>query len=1396
MPRRDREGRPRLVSVNFFPAFVPAVSGGELRYLNLYRALSEYCDVELLTSTDFGARYEEVWHTAALRERRFPKDDGWRRAFQALESSGVTGDLSGLAFALATSEPNCPLRRAALRSAQSATALIHEFPYSEVIFRDSPPRREIYNSHNFELGLLSSNLSGDGSGRCFQKLFHLERNLAARAELVFATSEADGERFRLLYDVSPERLRYCPNGYSEAELAPVEAARRKLAREPAARPQLLFLASRHQPNIEAAEFLIELAAELRECEVSIAGGVSEAFSGRDLPPNLRLTGPLGSSEKEAALTSADLFLNPVVRGSGTSLKSVEALAGFLPMVATPEAIRGLGVVPGRHAIVSPRRRFAEAVRSLLADRDQRARIADAGLALARERYTWPKIARQFLDDLQAHERAPGRKQPRQTAPRRPLVLALNDYPIDAPFGGSVRIKEVLRALETDVVLFSFGPAHEITLLAPGFLQVTVEKSPRHQSFERKIDAGQEISANDVAASLFVCGHAVLADLVAHLASRSTVATVEHCYMGPVVEWLRRARPDLPIVYDAHNVEAAIKRELLAGHPRRTALLGYVDEVERRLVAAADLVVTCTEEDAAYFRKLGAAAMVVGNGCAPAPPTSPTGGRVAVGFLGSAHPPNVEAAAYIIERLAPTFPEAAFEFVGGVCDAIASDDLPANVSFLGVADEAAKSRILGSWNVALNPVLTGGGSSLKLPDYLAHGVATISTPQGARGIAVEQEGMGRVVERDEFPSALWHLLADDGLRSEYARKAGAYALEHLGWDRQTAPLRRWLEGLGSGANRGRGQGGRSLLVVTYRYTEPPLGGAEEYLIEVLRWLRPQFTTVELAAVDTVGPLTNRHHFGCGFTAGAGAARVLGELFDAVRLFAPDPAVDDAALLATCRQLERAQLRGEFDLYGSFAGALRKRGEPMPFGGFYWPEESDGKVQRWTAGEFSFLLPRSTRLFCLDGWTPQRKQLVVSALDGDGEGRGETTELYRQYVEDSFSLKLALPENVGLGAIHFAVDEHLEPSDHRPLGVLLDWAAAFVQSPEDARPGRNRPPVAVPVSEIAVDLGIEMDRLLPAEHFAAWVERLSALARARPEDEERAFASVRGPHSQALTAWLAENGGRYDVALVQGIPFDTVPSAVEALGGLARRPRIVVLPHFHGEDRFYYWRRYLDSFAAADKVLLFSRDLAGRLGDPSKNAVVPGGGIKIEEEASPELVARFRELHDPETPFFLVLGRKTASKGYDRVIRALRGLREKGWELDLVVIGPDDDGVEIEEGGVDYLGFQPREVVLGALSACLGLVTMSRSESFGIVICEAWKFKKPVIANRACAAFRELVGDGEAALLVDTDEELATAMEKFALDPELCARLGEAGFERAVSAFAWQQVAGLVGEVLIG
>jgi glycosyltransferase involved in cell wall biosynthesis len=122
----------------------------------------------------------------------------------------------------------------------------------------------------------------------------------------------------------------------------------------------------------------------------------------------------------------------------------------------------------------------------------------------------------------------------------------------------------------------------------------------------------------------------------------------------------------------------------------------------------------------------------------------------------------------------------------------------------------------------------------------------------------------------------------------------------------------------------------------------------------------------------------------------------------------------------------------------------------------------------------------------------------------------------------------------------------------------------------------------------------------------------------------------------------------------------------------------------------------------------------------------------------------------------------------------------------MIGPDEDGRRIDASYVSYLGPQPRAVVLGALHECIALANMSQSESFGIVILEAWMAGKPVAVNRNCLAFQELVVSGRDGWLCQSAADLAEAFSAVLDSPARGIQMGEAG-RRKASEYSWDRVA---------
>jgi glycosyltransferase involved in cell wall biosynthesis len=156
-------------------------------------------------------------------------------------------------------------------------------------------------------------------------------------------------------------------------------------------------------NIDGIRFLMDevwpiVGAARPDARMAVVGRnppatlVAEA-SKRGLP--WRFTGFVDDMRPE--VLAGDISVIPLRVGSGTRLKTFEAMALGRPVVSTTLGVEGLDVVPGRHCLVadSPEDLAGEIIR-LLADAELRTRIAGAARELLEEqRFSWAAIGRQF-----------------------------------------------------------------------------------------------------------------------------------------------------------------------------------------------------------------------------------------------------------------------------------------------------------------------------------------------------------------------------------------------------------------------------------------------------------------------------------------------------------------------------------------------------------------------------------------------------------------------------------------------------------------------------------------------------------------------------------------------------------------------------------------------------------------------------------------------------------------------------------------------------------------------------------------------------------------------------------------------------------------------------------------
>lgn len=197
----------------------------------------------------------------------------------------------------------------------------------------------VYGSQNVEFDYVSAE-SRPGLVRRWagHRVRALEARLIERAAHVLACTEGDGHRFRELYGVPADRISVVPNGI---DLAAVDArrARQPPPLAPARLPRrAIFTGSDVAHNRRAvAAILTRIAPALeRETEFVIVGPCARRVRGSGRP-NLRLD-PNGDVSQYAA--PGTIGLNPVVAGSGSSMKLVHYLASELPVLSTPFGMRG------------------------------------------------------------------------------------------------------------------------------------------------------------------------------------------------------------------------------------------------------------------------------------------------------------------------------------------------------------------------------------------------------------------------------------------------------------------------------------------------------------------------------------------------------------------------------------------------------------------------------------------------------------------------------------------------------------------------------------------------------------------------------------------------------------------------------------------------------------------------------------------------------------------------------------------------------------------------------------------------------------------------------------------------------------------------------------------------
>jgi glycosyltransferase involved in cell wall biosynthesis len=152
------------------------------------------------------------------------------------------------------------------------------------------------------------------------------------------------------------------------------------------------------------------------------------------------------------------------------------------------------------------------------------------------------------------------------------------------------------------------------------------------------------------------------------------------------------------------------------------------------------------------------------------------------FVGNfAHPPNVDAARWLIDDIMPLLRArntgARLRIVGPGAPADVRAQAGPDVEILG--EVPSVEPFLEAASVVLAPLRIGGGMRMKALHALAAGKALVTTSRGAEGLAVDgvKPPFLTADEPDAFASLVAELLDDINLRRELGGEARAFVSEH-------------------------------------------------------------------------------------------------------------------------------------------------------------------------------------------------------------------------------------------------------------------------------------------------------------------------------------------------------------------------------------------------------------------------------------------------------------------------------------------------------------------------------------------------------------------------------------------------------------------------------------------
>jgi len=394
------KSKKKLLHIIPYNEFIPPKNGGALRCYHLCTELATYFDVTLITLHPASMIKDVKFKNIKILNPAKPlKLDGFKaKLVNAIKYRWYMRTLKGPAEATVL-DFYPVLKEVSVTETFDYVLMEHlsSMALGKAIKNWWPNAIRIVDQHNVDhlLYKQSHDLRVKKNKKTFDRLRYQESHMHTYADYFFACSTKDVTK---LLRLNKNRIKgvVVPNGTTQ----------KKFVQKDFSEPSLIFCGSLdYAPNKNGLLWFYEmiwpkLKMTVKGITLTVIGrnGFDMAYAPLKIDPQINFVGEV--KDVTPYYQKNNIAIVPLLEGSGTRLKILEAMSFGLPIITTSVGVEGITTINNTNILIANGSEFfTSSIANVLENRPKLRFLSKNGMALIETKYNWQQIINELVNNL-------------------------------------------------------------------------------------------------------------------------------------------------------------------------------------------------------------------------------------------------------------------------------------------------------------------------------------------------------------------------------------------------------------------------------------------------------------------------------------------------------------------------------------------------------------------------------------------------------------------------------------------------------------------------------------------------------------------------------------------------------------------------------------------------------------------------------------------------------------------------------------------------------------------------------------------------------------------------------------------------------------------------------------